>query len=522
MAGNRYGSGVTDECEEYKFWNIVRYALKYTRGINVKKKKIRQIHPAIFMALSMFLAACGSSRNENDLSGKLMTQEAAEEQNTVGSSGEPETTFEENTAWADSEQERLEQERLEQEQRRSTLTSALCEKLTIGGGDEEKAVFVEWLLDSCALDQLEQIDFSEDINKQLYYATGKSLHVLWDTSLGYLANENTAAEHSIYLRGAEGAVVDLAFAGDICLTEDGYVIDHYDELGGDINLCLSKEVMDRLNDADISMLNHEYPVSTRGEALKGKYYTFRANPEREVILQQMGIDIVSLANNHIYDFGPDAFYDTLEALKQARIPYVGAGADIEEASRPVYFVAGGIKIGFVAANRSEKNIYTPEAGENSPGVVRMYDTAMMKEIISEVSKQCDYLIAYVHWGTESSKYYESYQTDIAREFFESGADAIIGSHSHVLQGIGYVDQNPVIYSLGDFWFNKRTKYTAILNLKVTIEGLAELSVMPCMQEGYETHYFGDESGQASFYDYLRQLSPGVTIENDGICVNSAE
>ena len=491
----------------------------------MKRKKICLV---IFMVFFMCFAACGSLQNESGLSRQVLAQDSAEdqeiseEQDAVRGVEELASTFEENTAWTDLEQERLEREQLELKQRRSELAAVLCEKLFIGDSEEEKASFVEWLLDTCELDQLEKMDFSEDINKQLYYATGRSLHVLWDTSLGYLENENTAAEHSIYLRDTEGVVADLAFAGDICLTEDGYVIDHYDELGGDINLCLSKEIMDRLNDADISMINHEYPVSTRGAALKGKYYTFRANPEREVILQQMGIDIVSLANNHIYDFGADAFYDTLEALKQARIPYVGAGADMNEAARPVYFVAGGMKIGFVAANRSEKIIYTPEAGENSPGVVRMYDTVRMNEIIREVSKQCDYLVAYVHWGTESSKYYESYQTDIAREFFDSGADVIIGSHPHILQGIGYVDQKPVIYSLGDFWFNKKTKYTAIVNLKVTIEGLTELSVMPCMQEGYETHFIDDQSGQTSFYDYLRQLSPGVVIDNDGICVNEIE
>ena len=482
-------------------------------GVNEKKK----ICLALFIALVMCFAACGGSPDDNDLSMQALTQEAAEEQDSAGSGEEADSASEENTDRADLEQERLEREKREQEQKRSELAAILCEKISIGDSEGEKAAFVEWLLGAYELDQLEKIDFSEDINKQLYYVTGKSLYVLWDTSSGYLENENTAAAHSIYFRDSEDSVADLAFAGDICLTEDGYVIDHYDELDGDINLCLSKEIMDRLNGADISMINHEYPVSTRGTALEGKYYTFRAAPEREVILQHMGIDIVSLANNHIYDYGADAFYDTLEALNQARIPYVGAGADMEEASRPVYFVTDGIKIGFVAANRSEKYIFTPEAGENSPGVVRMYNTAMMNEIIGEVSKQCDYLIAYVHWGTEGSEYYESYQTDIAREFFDSGADVIIGSHPHVLQGIGYVDGNPVIYSLGDFWFNKRTKYTAIVNLKVTIEGLTELSVMPCRQEGFETHYISDESEQASFFDHLRQLSPGVAINDNGIC-----
>ena len=416
----------------------------------------------------------------------------------------------------DTEQENIEQEKAQQEEKRSELALVLSEKLSVGENGEEKAAFIEWLLDTYRPEQLEPAVLSEDIERQLYDVTGKSLHVLWDTSLGYLEDENTAAEHDMYLRDDQDAVADLAFAGDICLTEDGYVIDHYDALGGDIGLCLSEEVLDRLNEADITMINHEYPVSTRGEALEGKYYTFRASPEREIILQQMGIDIVSLANNHIYDFGADAFYDTLDALGQAEIPYVGAGADMEEASRPVYFVTGGIKIGFVSANRSEKFIFTPEAGEDTPGVVRMYDTAMMNNIIRETRKQCDFLIAYVHWGTEDSKYYEAYQTDIAQEFFASGADAVIGSHPHVLQGIGYVDGKPVVYSLGDFWFNGETKYTAVVNMEVSIDGLVELSVLPCIQEGYETHYIGEESEQKAFYDYLRELSPEVSIDGNGI------
>ena len=416
----------------------------------------------------------------------------------------------------DTEQENIEQEKAQQEEKRSELALVLSEKLSVGENGEEKAAFIEWLLDTYRPEQLEPAVFSEDIERQLYYVTGKSLHVLWDTSLGYLEDENTAAEHYVYLRDDQDAVADLAFAGDICLTEDGYVIDHYDALGGDIGLCLSEEVLNRLNEADISMINHEYPASTRGAALEGKYYTFRASPEREIILQQMGIDIVSLANNHIYDFGADAFYDTLDALGQAEIPYVGAGADMEEASRPVYFVTGGIKIGFVSANRSEKFIFTPEAGENSPGVVRMYDTAMMNNIIREAREQCDFLIAYVHWGTEDSKYYEAYQTAIAQEFFASGADTVIGSHPHVLQGIGYVDGKPVVYSLGDFWFNGETKYTAVVNLEVSIDGLVELSVLPCIQEGYETHYISEESDRKDFYDYLRELSPEAVVNESGI------
>ena len=476
----------------------------------------RTIYLTIYLAFSLNLAACGSyGKDSKNLLQEDMVQAEAEIQESSETGNNREAIAQKDTSQEDIEQENPESEKAQQEESRSELLSALNENLSVGESEVEKTAFAEWLLDTYGSEQLESVVFSEDVDRQLYYVTGKSMHVLWDTSLGYLEDDNTAAEHSVYLRDDNDAVADLAFAGDICLTEDGYVIDHYDALGGDIGLCLSEKIIDRLNEADISMINHEYPVSARGAALEEKYYTFRAAPEREIILQQLGIDIVSLANNHIYDFGEDAFYDTLNALKQAEIPYVGAGADMEEASRPVYFIADGIKVGFVSANRSEKYIFTPEAGESSPGVVRMYDTTMMNDIIREAREQCDYLIAYVHWGTEDSKYYEAYQTTIAQEFFDSGADAVIGSHPHILQGIGYVDGKPVVYSLGDFWFNGETKYTSVVNLKVTIDGLAELSVLPCIQEGYETHYISEESEQKAFYDYLRELSPEAVINENG-------
>lgn len=107
------------------------------------------------------------------------------------------------------------------------------------------------------------------------------------------------------------------------------------------------------NDADIFYLNHEYCISDRGEPLEGKLYTFRAKPERMGLLKEMGTDLVSLANNHIYDYGRDAMMDTVDLLDQAGIPYVGGGRNSEEARRPVYFVVNGMKIGFVAATNAE-------------------------------------------------------------------------------------------------------------------------------------------------------------------------
>lgn len=415
-------------------------------------------------------------------------------------------------------------------QMRSIVMQKFQSLKEVFGDEEQVREFSEYLIEHYDLFQIAKVagDWDSqttessyhDLSKALYDATGSSLYVLWDEFQGNLSNETVANAHNIYLKESENPKINIAFAGDICLTEDGFVIDHYDEVNGDLSQCISDDIENVTRNADIFMLNHEYPASGRGTALAGKYYTFRADPKREEILQELGTDIVSLANNHIYDYGTDALMDTFQCLKDENIPYVGAGANMDEAKRPVYFIVNGMKIGFVAANRSEKIIYTPEAGENTPGVVRMYDTAMMDEIISEASRECDYLIAYLHWGTEDSPYYEEYQRNIAKEFIDQGADAIIGGHPHVLQGMEYIEGKPVVYSLGDFWFNSETKYTTVLNLKIDMDGLNAMSFLPCRQENYTTHMlYGDEAEQ--FFDYMQSLSPNVRIDSAGM-VSPAE
>ncbi len=163
--------------------------------------------------------------------------------------------------------------------------------------------------------------------------------------------------------------------------------------------------------------------------------------------------------------------------------------------------------------------FTPEATENTPGIVRMYDLTNIKNIISQASVQCDYLIVYLHWGTEDSKYFEQYQRETARELFDCGADIIIGGHPHVLQGMEYLEGKPVVYSLGDFWFNGETKYTGLLNLQVSIDGLRQMQFIPCIQTGYKTLYLEQEEEQRKLFDYLQNLSENITIDRAGIISN---
>ena len=121
-------------------------------------------------------------------------------------------------------------------------------------------------------------------------------------------------------------------------------------------------------------------------------------------------------------------------------------------------------------------------------------------------------------GPEDETQYAEYQTEEGREFLESGADIVMGGHPHVLQGIEYIDGSPVVYSMGDFWFNDETKYTGLLNLDITYDGLQEMSFVPCLQTNYTTQYISDKDEQREMFDYLEGLSPNISVDDSGVII----
>lgn len=365
-------------------------------------------------------------------------------------------------------------------------------------------------------------DFAKDFSNALtagtytdsfwHEHTGYSFHVLWD----YYSGAPYTEDNNVYIKeAADKESVTMDFVGDLCLSEGWYTLNKYDETGGDLNQCISNDLIERLKSADIFMLNNEFTFSDRGAPLNGKYYTFRSDTGRVSILTELGTDVVSIANNHIFDFGADSFYDTMSTLRENGIPYFGGGKDLGEACRPVFFVVNGMKIGFVGASRAEKIRYTPGASENSPGILLTYDNAEYLKVISETKKNCDYLVAYVHWGTEDSHDVTDYQKVMGYQFIDAGADIVVGGHPHVLQGIEYYNGKPILYSLGDFWFNYETKETGAIEIQITPSGLKSMKFLPCMQDKFTTTLKTDSIESRRIYDFLQNLSFGIAIDDEG-------
>lgn len=310
--------------------------------------------------------------------------------------------------------------------------------------------------------------------------------------------------------------ITLGFAGDINLDETWTVMKHMRRKGKGIQGCIDPRLIQKMRSYDYMILNNEFSISNRGKAMKGKAYTFRA-PRRNVkLLQQLGVDAVSLANNHVYDYGKQAFLDTLSTLENNGIKYTGGGKDSKEAKKPVYFESKGKTIAVIAATRAEKYILTPAAGKHSPGVFRTYDDTQYVRAIRRARKKADVVIAFVHWGTEYSTKLETAQTSQAKDYINAGADVVVGAHTHCLQGVGYYKGKPIFYSLGNYWFNEKTLYTTLLQLTIRENGTIEARMLPCLQSGRETHLLTAKSKVRKFVNYVNGISENAKIGAKGV------
>lgn len=339
-----------------------------------------------------------------------------------------------------------------------------------------------------------------------------------DADSGQVPIETKYAASDVSIEADDSYDFTICFAGDINLDENWYTTKHLDTCANGIYDCIDAELIEEMNAADIMWLNNEFTYSNRGSAMAGKAYTFRADPSRVDVLDILGVDIVGLANNHVYDYGEEAFLDTLDTLEEAGILFVGAGRNLEEAMTPVYMELQGKTIAFVAASRAEKNKMTPQATENTPGILRCYDTALFDEEIAMAAQNADIVIALPHWGTEYSTVLEQVQIDTAKEYIDAGADVIIGAHTHCLQGFGFYEGSPIIYSLGNYWFNEKTLDTMLVTLHCYGDSDAdhiEVKITPGRQENCQTKKVTDPLKQRELYDYLESISTGVDIDDEG-------
>ena len=332
-----------------------------------------------------------------------------------------------------------------------------------------------------------------------------------------LLQEALEQNQEVYLAECESQdTVTLLFAGDILMDDHYAVMSTYHNRGNDINQAFDQGLLEQMRNADIFMINNEFTFTSRGTPTANKKFTFRANPGNVSMYEEMGVDIVSVANNHIYDYGEISLLDTLDTLEQAEIPYVGAGRNLQEAMTPVYYIANGMKIAFVSATQIERNGTpdTKEATQDSAGVLRCMNPDNLLLTIEEAKKNSDYVILYIHWGTESQEAIDWLQEQQAPIYAQAGVDLIIGDHPHCLQKMDSVEGVPVIYSIGNFWFNSRTQNSCVVKVALRAGEMESFQFIPCRQSDCRTVLLAGQE-KTEVLDYMRTISPNVTIDEEG-------
>ncbi len=244
-------------------------------------------------------------------------------------------------------------------------------------------------------------------------------------------------------------------------------------------------------EGDILFGNLECSVTRRGEK-QDKQWTFRAPPASLAALDAAGFDIVSVANNHVWDYGMTGFLDTLRALDKAGIPFVGGGKTLEEAEGLRVLKAGGLRVGFLGFTSTHPR--QAWAGPRKPGVAYS-DLGRLPSIVSAAKKRCDVLIVSFHGGTELAEEPNAIQRAVARAAAEAGADLFLGHHPHVLQAVDLIAGRPVLYSLGNFLFvspTPRTRWTVIARAAISERGVERVDFVPVDVNGGRPVPAGEE------------------------------
>lgn len=281
------------------------------------------------------------------------------------------------------------------------------------------------------------------------------------------------------------------------------------------------DVGEVLRGAQIVFANLEGPLTDVGEAEVDKHYVFRSPPAKVApALAAAGINLVSLANNHILDYGVEGLRSTLAALAAVDIRYAGAGMDLQQARQAAIMSAGGHTIALLAYSLTFPESFWASA--DRPGAAFGHERYVRADVAS-ARDRADIVMVSFHWGREATTELRDYQPRLAHAAIDAGATVVLGHHPHILQGVERYKHGIIFYSLGNFVFGSYSRLaqrSMIAELYFEDAQLTKVRVIPLNVNNVEvvfqprrlsTHEAEKVIGE------LRRLSAplNTSIEDDG-------
>ena len=301
----------------------------------------------------------------------------------------------------------------------------------------------------------------------------------------------------------------IGFAGDTSLTHGLHARDPF----GDVT--------DVLAAPDVMIVNLETTVaeSAVGAAIQ-KRFTFKSPPVTGELLAGAGIDVAALANNHALDYGPEAVIRTIEILNEAGVATAGTGKTRDEAYSALRLEVAGWDLAVLSFSRVPCD--SPEPGESYIDEVAWACPQFEERTIAAVdaAADADFTVVMIHWGIQRDICPDSYQRELAAEWVARGADAVIGSHPHVLQGVEKIGDAWVVHSTGNFAFpsaRNASSYTALFTLRVTTQGERLEAIPMRIEQGRPVLAVSSRSG---ILEDLTGRSFGYTFDESGAAIAS--
>lgn len=259
--------------------------------------------------------------------------------------------------------------------------------------------------------------------------------------------------------------ITVAVAGDVLFTgrTEGLLAEPGSAFG---------PISQTLSAADLAVVNLETAITERGVE-EPKQFNFRAPASALTALGAAGVDVASMANNHAVDYGPVGLEDTLGAISETGFPIVGVGADAAAAYAPYRAEVDGVGISTFGISQVPDRTYQLwTASDTTPGIASTADTERLIAGVQAASAAGDVVIVYVHWGIEGDACPTPEMADLAGALAAAGADAVVGTHAHLLLGAGYLpgSQTFVAYGLGNFVWWRPQAYsddTGVLTLTIS-------------------------------------------------------
>jgi poly-gamma-glutamate synthesis protein (capsule biosynthesis protein) len=222
-----------------------------------------------------------------------------------------------------------------------------------------------------------------------------------------------------------------------------------------------------LKSADFTAVNLETSVTSRGTP-QPKTYHFRTTPTAFTALRDGGVDLVTMANNHVLDYGQVGLADTLAAAKAARFPYVGIGTNAAAAWAPYVTTIKGTRIAIIGVSQVAELASSWVATDTGPGEAHAINLSRTLAAVRAAKRQARIVVVFMHWGTEGQACPDANQLALAPKLAAAGATIIVGAHPHVLQGSGWLGHTFVAYGMGNFLWWEPSYSTATGVLELTI------------------------------------------------------